>query len=147
MFNEALYEEFRKTPAHKRYVIHCVIGAAACAGIGIALIALGFVLGDLFENNLMIALTVALFAAGAVCIMVPVGFIMSARHKPFLCEKGEITAVSKNRAEIRVKDLTVKKAVSYERFLRNTPMSNYSAGDEVVVISHDKKLTRPMFYK
>ncbi len=139
MFNEEIYKKFAKSRFYKLFRLYCVIGAAAFAVIGLILLASAKYIGSGVYGILCIA-------AGALCICVPVIFIINAVGKPFLCAEGEITEIKKKSAVVKVDGKEIN-ASSFEHFLNNSSLKDYAAGDKVIIYSHDKKLTRPLFYK
>ena len=143
MFDEALYSELKSTSFYKRYVIYCVIGASAFFIIGAVIAAIAVLLYA--ESGSLPALI--LLAPALVCFAVPLGFIVTAGRKPYICSKGILISKEDGRAQIKCGEITVKNAVSFEKFLNNSSLGNYSQGDEVVLISFTKKNARPMFYK
>jgi len=142
MFDEAVYSAFRASAHYRKYVAYCVIGCAGFTVIGLAFTAIG-VLGILSGS----ALYALLFIPAAVCLAVPVGFIAFSRRKPYVCARGTVTAINGGRAEIKAGEITLKNAVSFEKFLKNASLDSYSPGEEVIVISSAKNDRRPMFYK
>ncbi len=143
MFDDVLYSKFRSTDFHRRYVIYCVIGASAFFVIGVIITVIA-ALGCAEKSNPLAPLA---FIPAALCFAVPLGFIVSARKKPYICAKGTIVSIKGNKAIVKAGDITVKNAVSFEKFLDNAPLKNYSAGDEVVLVSFTKRSARPMFYR
>ncbi len=143
MFDEALYSELRRTSFYKRYVLYCVIGASAFFIIGAVTAALAFIFytGDYGRAALI------LLIPSLICFAVPAGFAATARKKPYICAKGTLLSKSGGRAQIQAGAVKVNNAVSFEKFLNNASLDNYSAGDEVVLVSFTKKHARPMFYK
>ncbi len=142
MFEEDVYSAFRASACFKKYVAYCVIGCAGFTVIGLAFAAFG-ILGTAGGS----ALYALLFIPAAVCLAVPVGFIISSRRKPYVCAKGTVAAINGGRAEIKAGEITLRNAVSFEKFLKNASLDSYSPGEEVIVISFAKNDRRPMFYK
>lgn len=139
MFNEEIYKNFLKSRFYKRFKLYCVIGVSAVAAIGLILLASAKYIGSGVCGILCVA-------AGALCVCVPVIFIINAIGKPYLCAEGEITGIKKNSALVKVCGKEIN-ASSFEHFLNNSSLKDYAAGDKVIIYSHDKKLTRPLFIK
>ena len=142
MFDKAVYSAFRATAHFRKYVIYCVIGCTGFAVTGFAIATIGLL--GIAGGSMLYAL---LFIPAAVCLAVPVGFIVNSRRKPYVCSRGTVIAINGGRAEIKAGDITLRNAVSFEKFLKNASLDSYSPGEEVIVISFAKKDRRPMFYK
>lgn len=141
VFNEKIYAEFKSTAFYKRFIVHCALGGAATGIIGAAVIAFAFIGGDTFVPDFVFV------CFGIICLLVPVSFIISAFIKPRVCETGTVKSIKKNRAVIEVGGKEIKNSISFEHFLKNAPLGDYSAGDRVIVVSGTEKGGRPMFYR
>lgn len=141
MFSDEAYKKLCSSPLYKKFILYCIIGASCFALVGIL-----FILTLYITRNFNIFVRALPVITGIALLCVPAGFIFNGLHKPFLCTYGTLTSKKGNFAEIEVDDKAVR-GTSFEHFLKNVSLTDYSVGDTVLIYASDKKMGRPLFFK
>lgn len=138
MFDSEIYAYLKKSYYFKRFWIYCFIGAGAVFVIGATIIFLASIKTEGYR-------LVAADCAGAAFMLLPIAFITKLRIKPSICTVGKIVSKRGTQALIQIGDKKIR-ATSFEHFLRNKSLKEYSVGEEVLIYCLSNILITPLFY-